>query len=61
MVYSEYSFSYAEYSYFLMKISDQSKYKIVTLNDFLQTKSTLPVISLRHDIDEKINNELKIA
>jgi len=61
MVYSEYSFSYAEYSHFLMKISDQSKYKNVTLNDFLQTKTMLPVISLRHDIDGKINNALKIA
>ena len=61
MVYSEYSFSYAEYSHFIMKISDQSKYKNVTLNNFLQTKTTLPVISLRHDIDGKINNALKIA
>jgi len=61
MVYSEYNFSYAEYSRFLMKISDQSKYKNVTLNDFLQTKTTLPVISLRHDIDGNIDSALKIA
>ena len=40
---------------------DQSKYKNVTLNDFLQIKTTLPVISLRHDIDGKINSALKIA
>ena len=61
MVYLEYNFSYAEYSNFLMKISDQNKYKNVTLNDFLQTKTTLPVISLRHDIDGNIDRALKIA
>ncbi len=54
-------FSYREYTSFIRKISDQSKYRNVTLNEFNQTTSSLPVISLRHDVDGNIHGALEMA
>lgn len=54
-------FSYLEYTRFITKISDPSKYKNVKLNQFSQTRANIPVISLRHDVDGDIDGALKMA
>ena len=46
---------------FIRKISDQNKYRNVILNKFNQTTSSLPVISLRHDVDGDIYGALEMA
>ncbi len=50
------NFTFEKYAAFLAKVSDTSKYIVLPINDFRQTKNSKKiVIGLRHDVDNDLN------
>ncbi len=55
-------FVYARYAAFLDRLADRTRYHVVPLREFAGASAReLPVIGLRHDVDERLESALRLA